>query len=192
MSEDISIKKARRRIQKDEIVAKQLKNAEAIKISSTLTDELDKYFTTSRDLVTGKYSYSGVTAGFEKPRKNMEKIAEVLLKIQAYRDRVIPLQCILLDHANTLTSSKRVTEEVIRERYSETLKQRGSLAMQDVFINSVIEPILSKREYVELFLKRCELTQRNLDNSYFTYMGVKKIGEDIINRAEGGRHSNVQ
>lgn len=189
--EDPGIKAARRKIQNDRYIAELISRADAIKVSDKLGNELMQYFTTSRDLATGKFSYAGVASSFSNPRKNIEKIAQVLLDIQAYRDRVIGIQLPLLEHSNTLAASKRVGEGLIRERYSITLKKRGSLSLQDSFIDTCLEPILEKRGYVDMYLKRCEVILKNLDNSYFTYVGVKQIGTELINRAEGGKHSNV-
>lgn len=190
--EDTGIRAVRRKIQKDRYIAELIEKAESIRVSDKLGDELMKYFVTSRDMATGKFSYAGVSSSFTNPRKNMEKIAQVLLDTQAYRDRVVGIQLPLIEHSNTLAAVKRVAEGLIRERYSLTLKKRGSLSLQDSFIDTCLEPILEKRGHVDMYLARCVLILKNLDNAYFTYTGVKQIGSEVISRTEGGRHSNVR
>jgi hypothetical protein len=163
-----------------------------VKISDSLESELKRYFITSRDLATGRFSYRGVSPSFSNPRKNLEKIAEVLLEIQAYRDRVITIQLGLLGHVNTLQTAKRVCQEVIQERYSHYLKSMGSLTQQDLFVSNVLEPLIEKHEFVLMLSKSVELILKNLDNAYFAYIGVRQIGESVISRSEGGQYGNAR
>lgn len=191
-TEDEGIKAARRKIQKDIRISGLIDQSTKIKVSSKLDSELTKYFVTSRDMVSGAFSYSGVSAGFNNPRKNLERIAQVLLDIQAYRDRVVFLQFSLHEHSTFLTRAQRVIENVIRERYSITLKKRGSLSLQDKFIDSCLEPVVEKFEQIDMYLKRCDTILKNLDKSYFTFTGIKQIGEEVISRVEGGKFSNAK
>lgn len=176
---------SRRRVQRDSRIATLIETADGIQISTDLESELRQFYTTARDVKLGTYSYMGVDPDFTNPRKNQIRIAKAMLKIQAYRDRVLDIQTVLLGFSNKLQSAKRLAVELIHERFSEELKKRGALTVQSVFIESVIEPIIEKRELVDMYLKRTDLILKNLDNSHFTYREVGQIGNSIISRAEG-------
>ena len=98
------IKMSRRKIQRDHHIQRLIERAEQVKISDKLDEEIKQYFITSRDLASGKFSHRGISARFDNPMKNMEKIASVILDIQAYKDRLIHIQCLLFEHASALTS----------------------------------------------------------------------------------------
>lgn len=176
---------SRRRVQRDSRIATLIETADGIQISTELESELRQFYTTARDVKVGTYSYMGVDPDFTNPRKNQIRIAKAMLKIQAYRDRVLDIQTVLLGFSNKLQSAKRLAVELIHERFGEELKKRGALTVQSVFIDAVIEPIIEKRELVDMYLKRTDLILKNLDNSHFTYREVGQIGNSIISRAEG-------
>lgn len=178
--------KARRRIQRDHRISTLLAVADDITISSELERELHTYYTTARELKVGTYSYMGVDPTFANPRKNVIAIAEAILKIQAYRDRVLDIQLILFDFSNKLQSAKRVAVELIHERYGDELKRRGPLTTQSVFIDSILEVLIEKREAVDSYLLRTDKILKNLDNSHFAYDKAGELGNSLILRAEGG------
>ena len=176
----------RRRVQKDKRIAALLEVADEITIDAGLDRELRDFFVTSRDRKLGTYSFSGVDASFSKPRRNQIAIAEVLLTVQAHRDRVIDIQTALLGFNNKLQSAKRIITELLYERYPDELKKRGALTVQSIFIDAVLEPITSKRDTAEMYLKRVDVILKNLDNSHFAFREVGQIGNSIIARTEGG------
>lgn len=178
----------RRRVQKDQRIAALLQVADEIVLDSQLDGELREFFVTSRDRKLGTYAFSGVDASFTRPRRNQIAIAEVLLTVQAHRDRVIDIQTSLLGFNNKLQSAKRIITELLYERYPDELKKRGALTVQGIFIDAVLEPITEKREIVEMYLKRVDIILKNLDNSHFAFREVGQIGNSIIARTEGGHN----
>lgn len=188
---ELSNRAKRRKIQKDQDIEAMLEKSKLVKISDKLETEIRQYFITSRDLATGRFSHRGVSSSFSQPRKNMEKIAEVVLEIQAYRDRLIGIQLSLFDHQTTLNTAIRIGEEIMQERYSSYLKSFGSLSQQELFQKHVLEVLFEKQDKVNMLVKSIELILKNLDNAYFAYLGVKQIGEGLINRSEGGNHVRI-
>jgi hypothetical protein len=188
----LSNKAKRRKIQQDQDIIEMLDKVKLVKISDKLESEIRQYFITSRDLATGRFSHRGVSSSFSNPRKNMEKIAEVILEIQAYRDRLIGIQLGLLTHLHSIQTALRVSKELIQERYSNYVKSFGSLTQQELFVNHVLEKLLEKQEYITSMTKNIELILKNLDNAYFAYLGVRQIGDSVISRSEGGQHSHVR
>lgn len=178
--------KARRRIQKDSRIGSLLAVADDITISPELERELHTYYTTARDLKLGTYSYMGVDPSFSNPRKNVVAIADAILKIQAYRDRVLDIQLVLFDFSNKLQSAKRLAVELIHERYGDELKQRGPLTTQSVFLDAILEALIAKREAVDSYLLRTDKILKNLDNSHFAYDKAGELSNSLILRAEGG------
>jgi hypothetical protein len=178
--------KARRRIQKDSRISSLLAVADDITISPELEHELHTYYTTARDLKLGTYSYMGVDPSFSNPRKNVVAIADAILKIQAFRDRVLDIQLILFDFSNKLQSAKRLAVELIHERYGDELKQRGPLTTQSVFLDAILESLIAKREAVDSYLLRTDKILKNLDNSHFAYDKAGELSNSLILRAEGG------
>lgn len=182
----------KRKISKNPKVEKLLALADSVTISPKLDAELEEYFITSRDVATGKFQHRGVNSSFNNPRKNMEAIAGVLLDIQAYRDRLVKIQCTLFTHENTLKSAARVCEAVIREIYYDRIKIAGSLDLQKVFVGSILEPLVEKQDYITSLLSRVKATLGNLDSAHFTYKEVDQLGQSVIMRAEGGRFGNIK
>lgn len=182
----------RRKVQKDPDIAELIAKADHVVISKKLEDELRDYYVSSRDLATGKFSHRGVSTKLDNPVRTITKINEVLLDILAYRDRLTDIQGSLLHHNNTLGSAMRVAKELIHERYSDIMKTRGSLSTQEIFIESVLEPLVEKQEYVAMVLKRIELMLKNLDNAHFTYKELGVNIREMTYRVEGGTHSNVK
>lgn len=174
------------RIQRDSRISDLISVASDIKISPALEQELHTYYVTSKNLKLGTYSYMGVDPTFSNPRKNIVAIAEAILKIQAYRDRVLDIQLVLFDFSNKLQSAKRLATELIHECYGEELKKRGPLTTQSIFIEAVLEALISKREAVDSYMARTDKILRNLDNSHFSYDKAGELGKSLILRAEGG------
>lgn len=182
----------RKRIRKDQRIKVLLDKADQVQIHGKLEQELQRYFLTSMDVSTGKFQYSGVTSDFSTPRKNLGRIAEVMLNVQAYRDRVLAILFTLHTGENTLTAAKRLAESLIRERYRDDIKKLGAITVQEQFVAYCIEKLVRKRELVAMFIKRCELTLKNLDNGYYSFREVEQLHVSLVSKSEGGRYSNVR
>lgn len=72
------------------------------------------------------------------------------------------------------------------------LKDRMKKIGPHRFIGSVIEPIIEKRELVDLYLKKACVIIENIHNSHFAYRDVGKFGKSLISKVEGGRYSNAR
>lgn len=177
----------RKRVQADPRISRLIERANKITIPQHLQDELKLMFITSKNMQTGEYTYMGVSPSFDNPTKNAKKLANVFLTIQAYTDRVLTIQMQLEDIGNTLTSYKRKCVEYIHESYSDILKSRGPLTTQAVFIESVIEDIIEKRELVEMLATRCDKIVKNLSATHFSFSKLHTSGESYLNRSEGTR-----
>lgn len=178
----------RKRIQGDARIARLLLRVEKIQLPQSIQDELTLMFVTTKNMKTGDYSYMGVEAGFNNPIKNMKKLANVFLTIQAYTDRVLTLQFQLEGIANTLAGYKRKCVEYIHESYSDVLKTKGPLTSQQVFIDTIIEPIIEKRELADMLVARCDKIVKNLSATHFAFSKLEGFGKSLIQNSEGGRN----
>lgn len=178
----------RKRIQSDMRIARLLMRVEKIQLPQSIQDELTLMFVTTKNMKTGDYSYMGVEAGFSNPIKNMKKLANVFLTIQAYTDRVLTLQFQLEGIANTLAGYKRKCVEYIHESYSDVLKTKGPLTSQQVFIDTVIEPIIEKRELADMLVARCDKIVKNLSATHFAFSKLEGFGKSLLQNSEGGRN----
>jgi hypothetical protein len=172
-------------IQRDPRVRDLLDIADSVAISPTLIDELREMFVTSRDNRHGTYSFSGVDSTFKNPRKNAIKIAELLLVIQAHRDRAVNIQLDLFTFLDKITKARRVIREVMHEQFGVELKKVGALPVQAVLNESVMERLNEKKDTVEMYLNITDRILKNLDNSYFSFREAGIRGESVMSRAEG-------
>jgi hypothetical protein len=120
-------------------------------------------------------------------KEGTQELAHVFLTIQAYTDRVLTLQFQLEGIANTLAGYKRKCVEYIHESYSDVLKTKGPLTSQQVFIDTVIESIIEKRELADMLVARCDKIVKNLSATHFAFSKLEGFGKSLIQNGEGGR-----
>lgn len=178
------------KIQQDNDVRRIVSWTRGIKLNPRLTEELNGYHITAKNLAKpGNYEF-GVSLRFQNPRQDLIDIITASLKIQAYRDRVCEIQLDLLRSKQNLTRFRKLGHDVIQEKFGSQLSILfKSFDSQKSFIDSVIAPITSRLAVVTGNLEQIDAVLQNLDKAHYTYKEVGQLAEKLFSRVEGGHQA---